>query len=130
MVVKVPNSLFLIHFSITGTVLIALHYSTTLGHSQYILWATDPDRGFCAMSEEKKNKNKIPGVTFSFSWVSAKKMARECDIRVKNKYFLTSLIFILLQLHILKVSQFVYFIPLNNVNVNFFLTYPHPLVLF
>ncbi len=24
------------------------------GHSQYILWATDPDRGFCALSEEKK----------------------------------------------------------------------------
>ena len=30
----------------------------SLGHSQYILWATDPDRGFCALLEEKKNKKK------------------------------------------------------------------------
>ncbi len=27
------------------------HFSNSLlGHSQYILWATDPDRGFCAIS--------------------------------------------------------------------------------
>ena len=32
-----------------------------LGHSQYILWSTDPDRGFFALSEEKyKNKNGLP----------------------------------------------------------------------
>ena len=29
-----------------------------LGHAQYILWATDPDRGFFLVSEEKKNENK------------------------------------------------------------------------
>ncbi len=45
-----------------------------LGHSQYILWATDPDRGFCALLEEKKNKQKKPsGIflvrDFSKSWL-------------------------------------------------------------
>ncbi len=29
-----------------------------LGHSQYILWVKDPSIGFCALSEEKKTKQK------------------------------------------------------------------------
>ncbi len=30
-----------------------------LGHSQYIVWSTDPDRGFFPLSEEKNKKIKI-----------------------------------------------------------------------
>ena len=34
-------------------IIVILHIS----HAQYILWSTDPDKGFLVMSEEK-NKNK------------------------------------------------------------------------
>ncbi len=39
----------------TGTAFIQYqNASYILGHSQYILWVTDPDRGFCTLSEKKK----------------------------------------------------------------------------
>ena len=46
---------------------------TSLGHSQYILWATDPNRGFGALSVGKKIKKKPPGIflvgDFFKSWL-------------------------------------------------------------
>ncbi len=56
----------LAHYSIRDTPIVKIVTILKPLHSQYILWATDPDRGFCALSEEKKTKNKTSGVRFFF----------------------------------------------------------------
>ena len=53
----------------------------TLGHAQYILWSTDPNKGFCVMSEEKK-KMKTPACRTSRESMGVQKSPNNFDLNL------------------------------------------------